>query len=540
MVFAGFLIALILLWYYDRQNDGFHVKQGTKHYAWAYTPTVIVVLVVAAWRMVDYHSKLAMPFDALQDGPIKPSESLLVDYISKFQLVALLEAFKNSHFAVITSITGFVLLKVITVFATGLLVALPTQVQQSGASVQAKGFSAASVSSLDSPNTLTQPVYAYYGSMAQGLPLDNGVTLNLAYSAIAVNTDSPLSDDVTISGVVDAFVPTMICKTLHVELDSPRVVNDTNAASALATSSNITFTIQAGDVCRGESSISVPADNPYTEILTKREVTGTMQQIFCGTPNASKPDSAGPQGLLFTITDIAYQQTLFDNATDLAGGSFTIASGVSRNLTNFTNVLCYPSYMMTKAEVTNNTRLRDSNQAVSISLEDGGGNNTLQGFSNWNATNVLLQASVAAQALFGDTINDDTISDSSALFSLMALTRASDKIETLLDSNVMMSAAEDTYNGIMAQVAHQTLRAASNSDVDGGKVTRQEQRLRVNDVSVWTMASVCGVPPYFLRCSYFHRPKSGRASRPKLASCSRHNSDQKHRAEQTAAKTGCA
>jgi hypothetical protein len=166
LMFGAFLIALILLWHYDAQNDGFHVKQGTSHYAWAYTPTIIVVIVVAFWRMVDHHSKLAMPYDALQNGPIKPSESLLVDYISRFQLVALLEAFKNSHFAVIVSITGFVLLKVVTVFSTGLLLALPTQVTQQGTSVQARGFSAASLALLDSSNTLAQPVYAYYGSMA--------------------------------------------------------------------------------------------------------------------------------------------------------------------------------------------------------------------------------------------------------------------------------------------------------------------------------------------------------------------------------------
>lgn len=512
LLFAGFLIALVVLWHYDQQNDGFHVDPGMSHYAWAYTPTIIVVVVVALWRMVDYHSKLAMPYDALQNGPIKPSESLLVDYISKFQLVALLEAFQNSHFAVIASITGFVLLKIVTVFATGLLVALPTQVSQKGASVQGKGFSAASLNLISdlasSSNSLAQPVYSYYGSMAQGMPLANGVTLNLAYSAITVNSDSPVGRNVTISGEVDAFVPSMSCKTLDVKLDTPRVVNDTNSASAFAASSNITFTVSAGDICSQFSSINVPADNPYTEIVPSRQVTGTMQQIFCGSTNASVPDSSGPQGLLFTITDIAYQQTLFDNATDLAGGSFTIASDVSRSLTNMTNVFCSPSYMMTKAQVTNNTQLLDSNQAVSVQLKDGGGNNTLQGFSDWNATTVLSQASIAAEVLFGDTVNDDTLADSSAIFTLMALTRGSQNVETLIDPAAMSSAATDVYNGILSQYAHQNLRAVDNSDVEGGKVTQQERRLRVNDISVWTMASASGLLFLFCIALIFIAPRA--------------------------------
>ena len=511
VVFAGFLIALVLLWHFDEQNDGFHVDEGMSHYAWAYTPTIIVVFVVAAWRMVDYHSKLAMPYDALQDGPIKPSESLLVDYMSNFQLASLLEAFKHSHFAVITSITGFILLKVVTVFATGLLVALPTQVAQKGASVQAKGFSAASLSqnsALTWSNSLAQPVYAYYGSMAQGMPLENGVTLNLAYSAMTVKSDDPIGDDAIISGEVDALVPTMSCTTLNAQLESPRIVNDTNSANAFATSSNITFTIKAGDVCSEISSVIVPADNPYTEILPKREVIGTMQPVYCGTTNASVPDQAGPQGLLFTITDIAYQQTLFDNATDLAGGSFIIASDVSRSLTNITNVFCSPSYMVTKADVSNHTQLVDSNQAVSVALKDGGSKNTLQGFSDWNATTVLAQASIAAQVLFGDTINDDTISDSSAIFQLMALTRGSQNIDTLIDPVTMASAAQDTYKGILSQYVHLNLRAANNNEVEGGKVTREEKRLRVNDVSVWTMASACGLLFFFCIALIFIAPRA--------------------------------
>ncbi|KIW86029.1 hypothetical protein Z517_01423 [Fonsecaea pedrosoi CBS 271.37] len=511
LIFVAFLIALILLWHFDAENDGFHIDPGTNHYTWTYTPTVIVVVVVAAWRMVDYHSKLAMPYDALQDGPVKPSESLLVDYISTFQLVSLLEAFKNSHFAVIASVTGFILLKVVTVFATGLLVALPTEVVQKSATVHARGFSAASFDpngALDSSTFPAQPVYAYYGSMAQGVPLENGVRFDLAYSVLTVSSDTPIGNDAIISGEVDAFVPNMTCKTINVQLQSPRIVNDTNSASAFATSTNITFNINAGDVCRQLSSVSVPADNPYTEILPKRQVTGTMQQIFCGGPNASVPNSDGPEGLLFTLTDISYQQTLFDNATDLAGGSFTIASGVSRTLNDITNVFCVPSYSMARAQVTNNTQLLNNNAAVTVNLKDGDSNSTLSGFSAWNATNVLSQSSIAAQVLFGDTVNDDTISDSSAIFTLMALTQGSQDIATLKNPETMIAAAQDTSNGLLSQYAHQVLRAVDSPSLERGKVTRQEQRLRVNDVSVWTMASASGFLFLFCIALIFIAPRA--------------------------------
>lgn len=496
LLFTLFFIALILLWYYDRENDGFAVKEGTSHYAWAYAPTVIVVLVVAAWRMVDHHAKLAMPFDALQDGPVKASESLLVDYISSFQLISLVQAARNAHLAVITSVTGFVLLKVITVFSTGLLVLLPTAMRLSDVTINAVPFNAASFDptvDLDPSTFSSFPVYAYYGSLTQGVPLDNGLTLDLAYSTLTLDTKSSLPDGATIEATVDAFVPTLECKQLDLTVDTPRVVDDSNAADALAESANISLTIKAGDACSGTSSVQVPADDPYTEITPDRQVLGTLQQIYCGSPNASEPDSDGPIGILFTATDITYQQSLFENATDLAGGTFTIASNVSRTLNTITNIFCTASYTITQIKTTNDTRLVDSSQAISIESVDNASNNTLPQLSDWNLTSIYTQSSVAAQALFGDTINQDTISDSSAMFQLMALAQGSDDIDVLLDAPRMMTAAQQTYKGIISQYAHQNLRATSSSPAEDASASVNTPRLRVNDISVWTMGPLSGL-----------------------------------------------
>ncbi|KEF55353.1 uncharacterized protein A1O9_08103 [Exophiala aquamarina CBS 119918] len=487
---------MVLLWYYDKKNDGFKVKEGTSHYAWAYAPTIVVVLVLATWRLVDHSAKISMPFDALQDGPVKGSQSLLLDYASKFQLVSLLEAIKNSHFAVIASISGFVLLKVITVFSTGLLVLLPTAVKQTDTFIQARAFSADSFDPTIPLNTSTFssiPVYTYYGNVVQGMPFDNGVTADLAYSIITVESDSPIPEDATIEGEVAAFVPLLTCKKLDVTVDTPTTVDDSNAADALATSPDISLTIKAGDVCGAASSLQVPADNPYTEITPNRRVLGTLQQIFCGSSSGTGADAGGPAGILLTVTDITYQQTLFDNATELAGGTFTIASDVSRTLNKITNIFCSASYSITQVKLTNNTRLIDSSQAVSIQPVENAKNSTLPRLSDWNVTNIYAQSSVSAEALFGDVINDDTISDSSAMFSLMALTQGTDNIDTLLDADKLMAAAVQTYNGILSQYAHQLLRDTNSNELEDGTVTMNQPRLRVNDVSVWTIGAVCGV-----------------------------------------------
>lgn len=511
LVFAGLLIGLVLLWHYDDLNDGFGVAEGSSHLAWTYAPTVIVVFVVAAWRMVDYHSKLAMPFDSLQNGPVKPSESLLVDYISGFQLVSLFEAFKNSHFSVVSSITGFILLKVATVFATGLLLLQPSRVTQADTSVIARAFLAdpsTSTIAFDASNFPASAVYAYFGTKAHGMPLKNGVNFDLAYAGMTVNSTPVISDGAVISGTVDAFVPTMTCQSLNVKLDTPAIINDTNAGEAFSKSSNISLLIQSGDICNQSTSLIVAAGNPYTEILSSRQVNGTVQQVYCGSTDGGESEANGLAGLLFTITDIHYQQTLFDNATDLAGGSFTIASNVSRMVSNMTNVFCRASYTMTQVKVVNDTRVADSNQAVSVTLEEDAINSTLPQFSDWNATSVFLQASVSAEALFGDTINVDTRSDSGAMFTLMAVTHGSQKIDSLMDLDKLATAAQDTYRGILSQYAHQTLRAAKDSEVKEGTVSREERRLRVNDVSLWTMASIFSLLIFFCIALVFIAPRA--------------------------------
>lgn len=496
LLFALLVVGLALLWHFDRVNDGFEVASGMKQYAWTYAATVIAVALVALWRMVDYHAKLAMPFDALQNGPLKPAESLFLDYVSKFQLVALFEAIKNNHFAVMTTVTGFVVLKVVTVFSTGLLFLLPTQVAQKNASVRARGFSSDAFdpsTALDQSSFSPLPVYAYHGAMAQGMSLENGVTLDMAYGALSIDSNTELGKNARISGTVDAFVPVIMCENVDVKLDSPIVVNDTNSGEALGTSSDLSFTIQIGNACNQSSSVSVPAANPYTHIVLQRQITGTVQEIYCEAGNGTVPDANGPAGLLFTLTDISYQQTLFDNATQLAGGTFTIASNVSRTINNITNVFCIPSYTMSTAKVSNNTQKQGSDQALSVTLTEGATNSTLSTFSNWNATNVFVQSATSAEALFEVMANDVTTTNSSGIFTLMALTQGSWDIFTLMDSNKMAVAAQNTYKGILSQYAHQALRAVSTDNVEGAVVTQEEPRLRVSEVSAWAMASIFGL-----------------------------------------------
>lgn len=111
LLFASLLISLLLVWYSNVQRNGFYVAPATSPYTWTYGPTAVLVIVISMWRMVDFHCKSLTPWDELRRGPIGASRSLLLDYLSPFQLSSLMKALLKGHIAVVSTILGFIILK---------------------------------------------------------------------------------------------------------------------------------------------------------------------------------------------------------------------------------------------------------------------------------------------------------------------------------------------------------------------------------------------------------------------------------------------
>ena len=111
VLFAGLLAALFIIRHYVQNDQGFGVAQSTSHYTWTYLPTTVLVVLVALWRPVDYYCKSLTPWAELRRGPISASKSVLLDYISPFQIFSCIKATRHGHWAVVASITAFSILK---------------------------------------------------------------------------------------------------------------------------------------------------------------------------------------------------------------------------------------------------------------------------------------------------------------------------------------------------------------------------------------------------------------------------------------------
>ncbi|KAJ3523477.1 hypothetical protein NM208_g12436 [Fusarium decemcellulare] len=104
-VFAACGVALIVL---DRSSrNGLPLSISASEYSWTYGPTAILVVILSFWRRIDYYYKSTQPWRELHAGPAPADRSLLLDYISPFELTSMSKAFKAKHYPVVATILSF-------------------------------------------------------------------------------------------------------------------------------------------------------------------------------------------------------------------------------------------------------------------------------------------------------------------------------------------------------------------------------------------------------------------------------------------------
>lgn len=119
-LFLSLLIGLLLVKYVVNHGSGF-VLLSRNPYTWVYGPTALLVIITSLWRQVDYHCKALRPWSELQKAPADADRTLLLDLVSPFQLVSVVNAATKRHNFVALTITGFLIVKSVTIASTGLL-----------------------------------------------------------------------------------------------------------------------------------------------------------------------------------------------------------------------------------------------------------------------------------------------------------------------------------------------------------------------------------------------------------------------------------
>ena len=476
--FASLAIVSIILWHYSTVHNGFALI-STNHYSWTYGPTAVLVLVVSVWRQVDYHCKALAPWRALQQGGARAADSLLLDYVSPFLPIALYRALSKRHWTISATISGFILLKLITIASTGLLSLAPTKITLPKSRLvgvtQLDGLLVNTSTFAPSP-TLFDPsiVYNAFGVMAKGLPYAEGTKPNLVYESFA-SPQTGAHRNATISAVVNAFIPRLTCEEVNVFINlEPKNSTDTFPQDKV----NITSSscILADPYWRP----TIHVLNPLEDLVPPRQLSGVMATVDC----ANTP-SSGEQ--LLVLADIRYNQTLADPSVTYAVDEIVNATNGTTEIKQVTAILCWPSYSVEEVTVTYDMAQNPPN--ITVSESNARTNRTFPNLSYLNLSNLFTASLAPVQTTFGDvTSGAVSLEYPDPMFKMMGQVNGGG-YQALLNATAMSEAAQIVFKNTVVQIVHKNLLRRHAYPLTG-TTSYSEQRLEIRTVSFALM--LCG------------------------------------------------
>jgi Protein of unknown function (DUF3433) len=169
---------------------------------------IVLIVVVALWRQLDYRTKQLMPWAEMAKGPAIPDKSIMLDYVSPFLTTAMYRSFRNRHFVVFLTITVFIALKMIMIASTSLLIlknvvvrSVPTQL------LVANVFDSGNQSHRQSRAGLV-----VQGIQKYNLPFPTGTTSEYAFQYFRATADSSASASAILNGTVEYFTADIDCE----------------------------------------------------------------------------------------------------------------------------------------------------------------------------------------------------------------------------------------------------------------------------------------------------------------------------------------
>src|SRR6266513_1534694 len=99
--------------------------------------SLVLTLLAALWGQVEFRAKQLMPWKIMSTGPAPAKDTLFLDYISPWNVVALGSSLRAFHFPVVLAIGGSLLIKLLIVVSTGLFMLQSTLLDRENATLVA-------------------------------------------------------------------------------------------------------------------------------------------------------------------------------------------------------------------------------------------------------------------------------------------------------------------------------------------------------------------------------------------------------------------
>ncbi|PYI10640.1 hypothetical protein BO78DRAFT_305655 [Aspergillus sclerotiicarbonarius CBS 121057] len=454
ILFIIFIIVIEVLYSVSCQKEGLSTSQERLHYLWTYGPTAVLTIVAGFWGQVEYRTKQLAPWKAMHQEPKPASQSLLLDYVSDWNVVIMLRALKHT-WAVPLAVLGTLLIKLVTVVSTGLFMLqsvymddVPTTLHAQ-ASFNAAGYDAAKVD-----GTAAMVVA---GAWWLDLPYPVGSTDQYAFQPFT--TQSNLGSEAVMSGTVSMFSADLQC-------DVGTVTNWTQGCMS-----------QGCEYIRLNMTLSAPSCSKYP-LATFERSTSSVGGYYADVFSATCAESASDKRLVFA------------------------AAHWSDNITEIQTLICSPTYNISEGSVS----LLHGNQSV-VSIHSSSSNGTISGLDAAELGAGLVSTLEGAEDTL-DTLNYVDVSTGSSrkyqynftdpnstypsAFYLVANLSSPHALSDLLDASVLEKVSRPTFTAMAAQIARQYLLSSADTRFRG-TYSAHIQRVVVRELSVRIMEATLAV-----------------------------------------------
>ncbi|KAK4033529.1 hypothetical protein C8A01DRAFT_19546 [Parachaetomium inaequale] len=474
-VFALVIAAIETLLVFSDRNNGITSSSSDQHYLWTYGPTAFLTLVAAAWSRSEHQSKLVAPWVRLWRHPARPERTLLLDYLSDFQLYAVFKALRNRDFAVSITSTVAILIKVLIVISTGLITLTWTQVRHPSWPLTVQDRFVSNPARLSNSGTLVY--YVMQGLADRNLTYPNGIFTEYAFQSI----QDDLPDTAETSVTVDGFENSLECQPAEVALRGSMPPDPHYPHHVM----NLTITSPG---CNIQDFRIAPSprwtcgNNSTCDALFSRFVPAQCDGVT---------DDTGKR-VLVMFGNLTYTVDYSKTEKDYTGAG-TLHPLIAR-LHQSAQMLCVPTYGITKVDV-----VRNGTQTRSVTAIPGITSRNLDSISAWD----LMDAHYAAFKTFiliayGKTteVSQTTVDVDQRMELALRTQLAPDQpVTSLLDPKSLQQLATGYYRQVAAIIAKQTLMEPASVQKHGSVVMWDNRLVIRNWAAQWMagMAAVCVV-----------------------------------------------
>lgn len=414
-------------------------------------------------------AKYIQPWASLANGPLPAEQTILLDYITAFQVSAFWQALKLKHATIAATILIFILIKVLTVVSTGLFTLQEMPLAGAAHLMQATTvFDASAGLPLDKIDS--RAAMALYGHSEYGMSLPNGTTEQYAFQLFRPTTDLTDNVDAYNASVDVFFADGWDCETGELTYESSFASSgsstDEFCCEITPVASYYNTTIKLPDCEIHNGHLDAPA---WMWLETDTDPIygywGTFQRVNCSNLDPS---------------EAKFRRYLISAA---------YSKGVGQNdniMLNSSNVVCRPSYKVQPGYV---TIFADGSVGRDISFTG-----TARQFDNITPDDLASAAwsTVAKTSIIPD-IDSMTVTADNFVRSMIRLTPGFQE-EMLMNNTWLAEKSRQVYQQNSAQLAGlYLLRPNSQGDTFQGQISRSQQRLIVKELPVRLMQAGAAV-----------------------------------------------